>query len=179
MKRCYWGITCVLLIFSISIISWKAEATKSPKKITPETTKPAKLSAKDRFSQYIEDVYNTAQLGEAGLDMIVFQKAVTGFFNLKAANKVPQYSSVITIVDLAKSSCTKRLWIVDLINKELVLNTLVAHGNGSGDDTPSYFSNANDSHASSIGFYVTDGVYNGKHGRSLKLDGVDAGYNDN
>jgi len=71
------------------------------------------------------------------------------------------------------------MWIVDLINKELVLNTLVAHGNGSGDDTPNYFSNANDSHASSIGFYVTDGVYNGKHGRSLKLDGVDAGYNDN
>src|ERR1700743_1734282 len=179
MKRCYWGITCVLLIFSISIISWKAEATKSPKTNAPETTKPAKLSAKDRFSQYIEDVYNTAQLGDAGLDMEVFQKAVTGFFHLKAANKVPQYSSIITIGDLAKLSCTKRMWIVDLINKELVLRALVAHGNGSGDDVPNYFSNSNDSHASSLGFYVADNVYNGKHGRSLKLDGMDAGFNDN
>jgi hypothetical protein len=179
MKRCYWGITCVLLIFSISIISWKAEATKSPKKITPETTKPAKLSAKDRFSQYIEDVYNTAQLGDAGLDMVVFQKAVTGFFNLKAANKVPQYSSVVTIVDLAKSSCIKRMWIVDLINKELVLNTWVAHGNGSGNDKAEYFSNAYESHASSLGFYIADDIYNGKHGRSLRLDGMDEGFNDN
>jgi hypothetical protein len=179
MKRCYWGITCVLLIFSISIISWKAEATKNPQKIAPEITKPAKLSAKDRFSQYIEDIYNTAQLNNAGMDMVVFQKAVTGFFNLKAANKVPQYSSIVTIVDLAKSSCTKRMWIVDLINKELVLNTWVAHGNGSGNDMASYFSNTNESHASSLGFYIADDVYRGKHGRSLRLDGLDAGFNDN
>src|ERR1700743_3676136 len=179
MKRCYWGITCVLLIFSISIISWKAEATKSPKTNAPETTKPAKLSAKDRFSQYIEDVYNTAQLGDAGLDLSVFQKAVTVYFNLKAANKVPQYSSIITIVDLSKSSCTKRMWIVDLINKDLLLNTWVAHGNGSGGDVAEYFSNASDSHASSLGFYVTEGIYNGKHGRSLKLNGMDVGFNDN
>ncbi|WP_426672120.1 murein L,D-transpeptidase catalytic domain family protein [Mucilaginibacter sp. McL0603] len=179
MKRCYWGITCVLLIFSISIISWKAEKTRNPEKITPEITKPAKLSAKDRFSQYIEDIYNTAQLNNAGMDMVVFQKAVTGFFNLKAANKVPQYSSIVTIVDLGKSSCTKRMWIVDLINKELVLNTWVAHGNGSGNDMASHFSNTNESHASSLGFYLADDVYNGKHGRSLRLDGLDAGFNDN
>lgn len=179
MKRCYWGITCVLLIFSISIISWKAEKTRNSEKITPEITKPARLSAKDRFSQYIEDIYNTAQLNNAGMDIVVFQKAVTGFFNLKAANKVPQYSSIVTIVDLGKSSCTKRMWIVDLINKELVLNTWVAHGNGSGSDMASYFSNTNQSHASSLGFYLADDVYNGKHGRSLRLDGLDAGFNDN
>ena len=111
--------------------------------------------------------------------MAVFQKAVIGYFNLKATNKVPQYSSVITIVDLSKSSCTKRMWIIDVINKELILNTWAAHGNGSGDDVPHYFSNENDSHASSLGFYVTDGVYHGKHGRSLRLDGMDAGFNDN
>ena len=182
MRKRYLGITCALLIFSITIISWRAEKSRThnnTKLHHNAIAKPGKLSAKELFSQYVYEIYNTAQLNNAGLDPEVFQKAVTGFFNLKATNKVPQYSSVITIVDLAKSSCTKRMWIVDLINKELVLNTLVAHGNGSGDDSPSYFSNANDSHASSIGFYVTDGVYNGKHGRSLKLDGVDAGYNDN
>jgi hypothetical protein len=71
------------------------------------------------------------------------------------------------------------MWIVDLINKDLVLNTWVAHGNGSGGDVPEYFSNASDSHASSLGFYITEGIYNGKHGRSLKLNGMDAGFNDN
>jgi hypothetical protein len=179
MKRCYWGITCVLLIFSVSIISWKAEATKKSEKAAAEVAKSAKITSKDLFSQYLEDIYNNAQLGDAGLDIAVFQKAVTGFYNLKAANKVPQYSSVITIVDLAKSSCTKRMWIVDLINKELVLNTWVAHGNSSGDDVANHFSNSNESHASSLGFYIADNVYNGKHGRSLHLDGMDAGFNDN
>jgi hypothetical protein len=182
MKRSFLGITCALLILSISIISWKAE-TKKTRKSAARSAKTAakvlKASPKEFFTQYIDDIYNTAQLNEAGLDMDVFQKAVTGFFNLKAANKVPQYTSIITIVDLAKSSCTKRMWIVDLINKELVLHTLVAHGSGSGDDVPNYFSNSNDSHASSLGFYVADNVYNGKHGRSLKLDGMDAGFNDN
>jgi hypothetical protein len=180
MKRRFLGITCALLILSISIISWKAE-TKKVRRSTAKSVKTVTkaVSPREFFTQYIDEIYNTAQLNEAGLDMEVFQKAVTGFFNLKAANKVPQYTSIITIVDFSKSSCTKRMWIVDLINKELVLHTLVAHGNGSGDDIPNYFSNSNDSHASSLGFYVADNVYNGKHGRSLKLDGMDAGFNDN
>jgi hypothetical protein len=179
MKRRFWGMTCVLLIFSIAIISisWKSETRKKSKKTTAQSAKA--FSAKEHFTQYIEDIYNTAQLSETGLDMAVFQKAVTGYFNLKATNKVPQYSSIVTIVDLAKSSTTKRMWIVDVINKELILHTWVAHGNGSGDDMANYFSNANDSHASSLGFYITDGIYNGKHGRSLRLDGMDAGFNDN
>ncbi len=179
MKRRLWVISYVLLIFSISIISWKADKIKKAKRVAAKSLKSVKASPKAFFREYLDEIYNTAQLNEAGLDLDVFQKAATGFFNLKAANKVPQYSSIITIVDLAKSSRTKRMWIVDLINKELVLHTWVAHGNGSGDDVPAYFSNENDSHASSLGFYVTDKVYNGKHGRSLKLEGMDAGFNDN
>ena len=179
MKRRFWGITCVLLIISISIttISWKTETAKKAKKIAAKSAKA--FSPKAYFMQYMEEIYNTAQLNDAGLDLSVFQKAVTGYFNLKATNKVPQYSSVITIVDLAKSSRTKRMWIVDLINKELLLNTWVAHGNGSGDDMANHFSNEIESHASSLGFYIADDIYNGKHGRSLRLDGMDEGFNDN
>jgi hypothetical protein len=179
MKRRFWGTLCAVLIFAIAIvsISWKPDAKGKSKKSTTKTIKA--FSAKEHFSHYMEDIYNTAQLNETGLDLAVFQKAVTGYFNLKAASKVPQYSSIITIVDLSKSSCKKRMWIVDLINKDLLLNTWVAHGNGSGGDVPEYFSNASDSHASSLGFYVTEGIYNGKHGRSLKLNGMDAGFNDN
>src|ERR1700761_159009 len=170
MRKRFWWITCALLALSVTMISWRAENSKNHEVNTAKNTRSGS-SSRALFSQYIEQIYNTAQLNEAGLDFAVFQKAVTGYFNLKASGKVSPYSSVITIVDLAKSSCAKRMWIVDLINKELVLNTWVAHGNGSGDDVPSYFSNQKDSYASSIGFYVTDDVYHGKHGRSLKLDG--------
>lgn len=178
MKKSFWWVTCVLLIFSCSIISWKAEKKVNTAKAVI-SVKSSRGSSGEMFTQYLDEIYNTAQLHEAGLDFVVFQKAVTGFYNLKAENRIPQSSSVITIVDLAKSSCTKRMWIVDLVNKELVLNTWAAHGSGSGGDTPTYFSNSNDSHASSLGFYVTDGIYQGKHGRSLKLDGVDEGFNSN
>jgi len=168
-----------LLILSITIISWKAESIKKNRHKAHLVKLHKAASAKELFSQYVEEIYNTAQLHEAGLDYTVFQKAITGYFNLKAANQVPQTSSVVTIVDLAKSSTSKRMWIVDLMDKNLLMNTWVAHGNGSGDDMAQYFSNQNDSHASSLGFYITNGVYHGKHGQSLKLDGMDAGFNDN
>jgi hypothetical protein len=175
MKRFSRWSVCVLLIFSISVSSYKADATPKKTKVTGS----AKFSSRERLSQYIEEIYNSAGLGEAGLELAVFQKAVTGYFNMKANNLIPQYSSVVTIVDLTKSSCTKRMWIVDVVDKALLLNTWVAHGNGSGGDVANYFSNENQSHASSVGFYIADGIYRGKHGRSLKLDGVDAGFNDN
>jgi hypothetical protein len=176
MRKRFWGVSCALMIFSITIISWRPEIVKGTNKIA---AKPIKSSAKELFGQYLDQIYNNAQLQNAGLDLAVFQKAVTGYYNLKASNQIPQYSSIITIIDLAKSSCEKRMWIIDLINKELLLNTWVAHGNGSGDNIAARFSNENDSHASSLGFYVTDNVYNGKHGRSLRLDGMDEGFNDN
>ncbi len=69
------------------------------------------------------------------------------------------------------------MWIVDILNKKLLLNTWVAHGQGSGNDMADHFSNINESHQSSVGFYVTDDVYFGKHGRSLRLDGMDEGFN--
>ncbi len=178
MKKYCPGLTCILLLLSLTIISWKAETIK--KHLHPNIANTHKtVNAKALLSQYLDDIYNTAQLQQAGLDFVVFQKAVIGYFNLKAGNQVPQTSSVLTIVDLAKSSATKRMWIIDLIDKSLLMQTWVAHGNGSGDDIPQFFSNYSDSHASSLGFYITNGVYNGKHGESLKLDGLDVGFNDN
>jgi len=70
------------------------------------------------------------------------------------------------------------MWIIDVQNKKLLLNTWVAHGQGSGDNIANAFSNKAESHQSSLGFYVTNEVYFGKHGRSLRLDGMDEGFND-
>jgi len=172
MRKHLWWILGVLLFVSVSIISWRpANASKSNKNITKSYT------AKELFAQYVSDIYQTANLQQSGMDIAVFQKAVTGYMNLKLANKLPQNSNVITVVDFTKSSREKRMWIVDLFNKNLLLNTWVAHGQGSGDDMANKFSNNNESHQSSLGFYLTDDVYFGKHGRSLRLDGLDAGIN--
>ena len=58
-------------------------------------------------------------------------------------------------------------------------NNLVAHGRNSGEEYASHFSNTPFSNQSSLGFYLTGGIYYGKHGMSLYLDGVEPGVNDN
>lgn len=176
MKKNLWWILSALLLFSITVISWKPSgATKSNIGVTE--AKNASLDAKGYFAQYVNDVYQTANLQQTGMDIMVLQKAMTGYFNLKIANKLSQNSNVITVVDFNKSSREKRMWIIDVVNKTLLLNTWVAHGQGSGNDMATDFSNNNESHQSSLGFYLTDDVYFGKHGRSLRLEGLDAGIN--
>ena len=173
MRKHIWWILCVFLAFATSFISW------TPIEKAKTENNKAASSAKEMFQQYVSTVYQTAKLQQAGLDINVFQKALTGYINLKLANKLPQNSSVITVVDFTRSSREKRMWIIDVVSNQLILNTLVAHGQGSGDDMANRFSNTNESHQSSLGFYVTDDVYFGKHGRSLRLDGLDAGFNSN
>jgi len=174
MRKHFWWITCTALLFSITIISWKP--VQATNKLTAAKHGPA--SAKELFEQYVDEVYQTANLQSSGLDEMVFRKAVTGFMNLKSAQKISPFSSVITVVDFNKSSRDKRMWIIDLVEKHLLINTWVAHGQGSGDEMANSFSNTDESHQSSLGFYLADDIYVGKHGRSLRLDGLDAGFND-
>lgn len=174
VKKHFWWVLCVLVLLSITAISWRPAAASNTANV-----KKGNPSAKEVFEQYVNTIYQTANLQQAGLDAGVFQKALTGFFNLKLANKLPQTSEIITVVDFNKSSREKRMWIIDLFSKQLVLNTWVAHGQGSGDDMATHFSDRDESHQSSLGFYVTDDIYQGKHGRSLRLDGMDAGFNAN
>jgi hypothetical protein len=172
MRKHLWWIIGALLLFSITVISWKPFSA-----IKKNSTITKTLGAKELFAQYVSDIYNTANLQQSGMNVAVLQKAVTGYLNLKLANKLSPNSNIITVIDFTKSSREKRMWIIDILNKSLVLNTWVAHGQGSGDDMANRFSNSNESHQSSLGFYLASEVYFGKHGRSLKLDGLDEGIN--
>src|SRR3546814_12045841 len=93
--------------------------------------------------------------------------------------RVPEGKQVLSIVDFTKPSREKRLWIIDLEQKRLLYHTLVAHGKGSGGAIATRFSNTTSSHQSSLGFYVTGEVHREKHGRSLRMDGMDPGFNCN
>lgn len=174
MIRSFLWIPCALLGISLAIQSPVYTPSGNSFKDTVENTSPSG----QLFDHYVSDIYQNADLQSSGLDSLVFKKAVTGYYNLKQANKLNAGSCVLTIVDLAKSSCTRRLWIVDLQKQKLVLNTWVAHGQNSGGDMASHFSNNVDSFQSSLGFYITNNVYIGKHGRSLRLEGMDQGFND-
>jgi hypothetical protein len=84
----------------------------------------------------------------------------------------------LTVIDYSLPSTARRLWVIDLANGDMLYNELVAHGQGSGGNVPTNFSNLPDSHQSSLGLFVTAETYVGQNGFSLRLDGLDAGFND-
>lgn len=169
----------VLITLSLFIISWKPSVVNTKSASLSTKVPVAAVSEDSLYSAYVTDLYTAANLAQTGLNRLVFEKALTGFYNLKNSGKLSASKSILSIADMDQSSSTKRLWVIDLDKKELLINTWVAHGKNTGDDRATHFSNINSSNQSSIGFYVTAEVYNGKHGRSLKLDGMDAGYNSN
>jgi uncharacterized protein (DUF2252 family) len=86
--------------------------------------------------------------------------------------------STLTVIDYSKASTEKRLWVFDLKSRELIYEELVAHGQGTGANMATQFSNEPDSHRTSLGLFRTDLPYVGKNGYSLRLDGLDKGLND-
>lgn len=144
-------------------------------------TASANSPAEEEFSieTFIEErmyIYDSLHLDEAGLSKRVYEMALKGMSRLVKKGKVK--NNVLSIVDFSQPSINKRLYIIDLDNNELLFNTWVAHGVNSGKVEARSFSNKMSSHKSSLGFYVTGGVYNGSNGYSLKLIGVEKGIND-
>ncbi len=84
----------------------------------------------------------------------------------------------LAVIDFSLPSSQPRLWIFDLQSRKLVLRELVAHGKGSGENQATAFSNIEGSHQSSLGLFRTAETYVGKHGYSLRMDGLEAGVND-
>lgn len=84
----------------------------------------------------------------------------------------------LTIIDYSMPSAARRLWVVDVRTRRVLFHELVAHGRNSGDAMASEFSNIPGSYQTSIGLYRTEDVYLGQHGGSLRLTGLEPGYND-
>jgi len=131
-----------------------------------------------QFELEMYNLYEEAGLAEAGLSLEVFNKAMVGYLNLQQAGKLSD-KKILTIADFDKPSTEKRLWVIDLEAKEILHHSLVAHGKNSGLERAEKFSNVPESEMSSLGFYVTQDTYQGRHGLSLKLAGMDAAYNQN
>ena len=172
-----------ILSLLLMLMGWEITPHSSIEKekkleYSAETTMKKRVpTASTLIDASVKMIYEESLLGNEGLSYPLFRSAYIGFLNLQTAEKIPSTASVLSIADFSVSSKKKRLWIVDLVKKELLLNTWVSHGRGSGGEMATQFSNTMSSHQSSLGFYVTGEVYSGKHGRSLRLDGMDVGFN--
>ncbi len=122
-------------------------------------------------------IYNSIHLDEFGLSREAFNYAWKGYQYLLEHKQISN-DQYLTICDFSQSSASKRLYIIDVPNQQLIKHTWVAHGRNSGGEYASKFSNKPESLQSSLGFYVTQSTYTGKHGLSLRINGVDRGFND-
>jgi hypothetical protein len=110
-------------------------------------------------------------LAPAGIDPQLFQRAKAAMVQ----HRIP-YRDKIGVVDFSRPSSEQRFHVVDL-QRNSVQSYLVAHGRGSDPDHSGFvelFSNQPGSAASSNGSYQTGDYYYGKHGLSMRLNGLDA-----
>jgi hypothetical protein len=125
----------------------------------------------------IERIYNSLHANQFALpNLKSFSEALKGFYSLKEKGLIQK--NILTLIDFSLSSNSKRLWVIDLATNTIIYNSLVAHGRNTGEEFANSFSNTDSSYKSSLGFYATGEVYDGKHGTSLKLDGLEKGIND-
>jgi hypothetical protein len=144
----------------------------------PTKTKEVAAVSKSAFEAKAESIYAGLNSNHFSLPKLEsFEVALEGFYRLKEEGSIK--NDILTLVDFSLPSSTKRMWVIDMTTKTVLFHSLVAHGKNSGEDFANRFSNVSESFKSSLGFFVTGEVYNGKHGKSLKLDGMEKGVNDN
>ena len=85
----------------------------------------------------------------------------------------------LAVIDYSRPSTAKRMWVFDMAREKLLHHEHVAHGSGSGQNMATRFSNVEGSHATSLGLFRTAETYMGGNGYSLRMDGLDPGFNDN
>jgi len=95
-----------------------------------------------------------------------------------AVNSGARQARHLAVIDYSQPSTARRLWIFDLNKRTLVLRDLVAHGQKSGENFATQFSNRMGSFQSSLGLFRTQESYEGSHGYSLRMDGLEPGFND-
>ncbi|MFV8354805.1 murein L,D-transpeptidase catalytic domain family protein [Flavobacterium sp. XS1P32] len=162
----------LFFLFTISFNKTNSFEPTNPKPIvytkTLKTSVEGKISV--AYSSLHSDKFDLPKLES-------FTEALKGYYSLKDKGLIKK--DILTLVDFSLSSNSKRLWVINLATGDILFHSLVAHGRNTGDEFASNFSNAAESYKSSLGFYATGEIYNGKHGMSLKLDGLEKGVNDN
>jgi hypothetical protein len=158
-------------------ISWLPLQQRKVKTSTDHVQVLVASVPKSLLKQDISFLYTSLQLQQKGLSKKAFEYACKGYrFLLK--KKLISKQGYLAICDFSQSSNNKRLYLIDMTNGELLMHTYVAHGRNSGGEYATRFSNRAASLQSSLGFYITQNTYYGEHGLSLRIKGIENGFND-
>lgn len=174
MKKLTSLAFCVMLIASVPVLtSFKAAPAVSTEKELNGGGITIQL-----FEDSVQHLYDSIGLAAYELPYEAFRLAMVGYYDFKSAGSLGN-QQLLTIIDFTQPSTQKRFYTVDLTNYKVVFNTYVSHGKNTGENYAKSFSNRVHSNQSSLGFYITGETYVGSKGYSLRLDGMDPGYNDN
>lgn len=168
------AVLCAPLVMS----STKAPLPKNVVPIDKVAKMTPGLSGIPSSFSFSDRIYAFSHLEQLGFSQEVLNLALKGFDKMSRKGLLSG-DSILAIADFTKSSRQRRFVVLDLRNMSVLYNTVVAHGKNTGGEFARRFSNRTSSNKSSLGFYVTREPYVGSNGYSLKLEGLDPGFNDN
>ena len=134
-------------------------------------------TAKPTIANTSESSNDSTQWTLPGINPEALKLGLNAYNKLLKEGKT--HSPYLTIVDFTQSSANKRLTVINVPSHKIEMQTYVSHGSGSGDAMATRFSDEADTHASSLGVYITGASYDGKHGYSMHVEGLEKGINDN
>ncbi len=121
-------------------------------------------------------VFGAAVMATNGVDEDVLDLAI-GAVRCAVNSGDIEAPRTLTLIDYSKPSTEPRLWVFDIVAGELLFKELVAHGRNTGDNLATRFSDEMNSRQTSLGLFVTADTYVGRNGYSLRLDGLEPGFN--
>ena len=151
------------------VVAKKAVATKA-KPVVGVTSLPRSREA----AKAGEPIVQSAE--RAGLSSDVLGLALRSVRCAVSSGDI-ETPRTLTLIDYSRPSVEPRLWVFDFATGDMLFKELVAHGRNTGENMAQHFSDAMNSHQSSIGLFVTDDTYVGSNGYSLRLDGLESGFN--
>ena len=151
---------------------YNSEIPETPKTLLETTNESITLDEKINhlYDVFVEKNPNVPNLKS-------FKNGMLGYYKL--SDKKLFDKEILTIIDFSLSSTKKRMWVLDMKNKKVLFNNLVAHGKNTGGEFATKFSNTVNSLQSSLGFFVTAETYYGGNGYSMFIDGMEEEFNSN
>lgn len=157
-------ISVVGALLCLAAPPWSAEPD------TAVTAQPVTTAAKKTLARRID----AAPAGGIAPDVL---RLALHAVQCAATSGAIGHPSTLTVIDYSRPSVESRLWVFDLNSGKLLFKELVAHGRDTGANMATQFSDAFNSHQSSLGLFVTSDTYVGNNGYSLRLDGLEPGFN--
>ena len=148
----------------------------APSAVSPATAKATRAVKTTAKATAASSLMTVDRANAGGIAPDVLQLAVAAVSCAVNSGDIEK-PRTLTVIDYSLPSTTPRLWVFDVPSGRMLFNELVAHGRNTGENIATSFSDAMNSRQSSLGLFVTRESYVGSNGYSLRLDGLEPGFN--